>query len=118
MRSFSRPGHAFKAEADSKRTGSKTRASRSPANLDGEYCAVVKTASLLQALVDATSVAFPRPRLGEASDRVRFFFVDIENRVQLGDLQQILHTFGQAQQLQRAAIVRHRREAGNQFADA
>jgi len=45
------------------------------------------------------------------ADGVRFFFVDVENRVQLGNLQQILDALGQAEQFQRAALIRHRSES-------
>ncbi len=43
--------------------------------------------------------------LSEAADGVRFFFVDVENGVELGDLQQIFHPLGQTQKFERAARV-------------
>ena len=54
---------------------------------------------------------------GEAAHRVGFVFVNVEYRVQLGDLQQILHTVSQAQELQMTALVGDGRIGGNQLAD-
>src|ERR1019366_1503217 len=42
----------------------------------------------------------------------------VEDRIELGDLQQILDAFGQVQQLQSSTLVGDGGETGDQFADA
>jgi len=44
-----------------------------------------------------------RSGLNEAAHGMRFFFVDVEDRVELRNLQQVFHALGQAQQFQRSA---------------
>jgi len=56
--------------------------------------------------------------LGEAADGVGFVLMNVENRVKLGDLQQIFHTMSQTKELQVAALVGDGRESGHQLADA
>ena len=48
----------------------------------------------------------------------RFIVLDVEDGVQLSDLQQVVHFFGQVQQLQFATLLAHGGEGAYQFADA
>src|SRR5579864_5453484 len=57
------------------------------------------------------------PALREASDRRGLVVVDLEHRIQLGDLQQVLHALIQPQQLQLSAMVGYGGEAGDKLAD-
>src|SRR5580700_8409473 len=47
-------------------------------------------------------------RLAEGFDGLRFRVIDVENREQLGDLQDIAHTLGQIRQFDRSACVLRR----------
>jgi hypothetical protein len=53
----------------------------------------------------------------EGFNRGLLVVFDVENRVQLGDLQQIVNFLGQVEQLQLATLVAYRGESANQFAD-
>ena len=58
-------------------------------------------------------------KLQSAKTANRFSFVveDFEDRVQFGDLQQILNPLGKIQKLEFAALIRHGSETGYQFAN-
>ncbi len=56
--------------------------------------------------------------LPERFDGVRFVVLDVKDGVQLGDLQQVVDLFGEVEQLEIAALIAHRGEGADQFADA
>ena len=47
-----------------------------------------------------------------------FVVLHVKNRVQLGDLQQVMDFLGEIQQFEFAALVTHGGKSANQFADA
>ena len=51
-------------------------------------------------------------------DCCRFVVFHIENGIEFGDLEQVVHFFGQIQQLEFATLVAHRSKRANQFTDA
>src|SRR5579859_2305474 len=58
----------------------------------------------------------PVQRLLEGGDSARFVIVDIENGIELGHLQHILHLLGQVQQLHIGALILGRSECAYQLA--
>src|ERR1039457_5604458 len=55
---------------------------------------------------------------GERLDSVGFVFLHVEHRVQLGDLQQVVHLLGEMQQLEFATLALHGGKRADQFANA
>ena len=54
----------------------------------------------------------------KGGDSSSLVVLHIEDRIELGDLQQVVHFFGQMQQLQFPALVADGGEGADQFADA
>src|SRR5579875_875366 len=54
----------------------------------------------------------------EARNRLRLIVINLEDGEELGDLQQVVHLLGQAQQLQLPPLVRSSCKAAHQFANA
>src|SRR5713226_147007 len=69
-------------------------------------------------LAGSTSLARAWDSSREAADRVGFVFVNVEYRVELGDLQQILDPVRQSQQLQMATLISDRGVGRDQLADS
>jgi len=55
--------------------------------------------------------------LRKGADGAGFVFVNIEDGVEFGDLQQVLHPFVEVEQLQLTAVVGYRGEARDQLTD-